>query len=79
MKKLIAIALNTFREAVRNKILVSIVFFALIMVGISALFGSVSIGDQVKVIKDDFTIIEDYDTSFWEKRVEDSELSGSLY
>lgn len=34
---------------------------------------------QVKVIKDDFTIIEDYDTSFWEKRVEDSELSGSLY
>lgn len=34
---------------------------------------------QVRVIKDDFTVIEDYDTSFWENRVEDSELSGSLY
>lgn len=52
MRKLFAIALNTFREAVRNKILVSIVLFALVMVGVSALFGSVSIGDQVKVIKD---------------------------
>lgn len=34
---------------------------------------------QVKVIKDDFTILPEYNTSFWESRVEDSELSGSLY
>ena len=52
MRKLLAIAQNTFREAVRNKILISVVLFALILVGVSALFGSVSIGDQVKVIKD---------------------------
>ncbi len=48
--KVWAIALNTFREAIRNKLLYSVVFFAVFMVGVSALFGSVTIGDQVKVI-----------------------------
>ncbi|MCC6932275.1 MAG: ABC transporter permease [Deltaproteobacteria bacterium] len=52
MNKIVAVALNTFREAVRNKILYTAFFFALIVVIISALFGSVSIGDDVKVIKD---------------------------
>jgi ABC-type transport system involved in multi-copper enzyme maturation permease subunit len=50
--KLWAVALNTCREAVRNKILYSVVFFAVILLGISAFFGSVTIGDRVKVIKD---------------------------
>lgn len=50
--KVFAIALNTFREAIRNKILYSVVLFAAIVVGISAFFGSVSIGSQEKVIKD---------------------------
>jgi ABC-type transport system involved in multi-copper enzyme maturation permease subunit len=50
--KILALALNTAREAVRNRLLYSIVFFAVIMVGISAVFGSASIGDQMKFIKD---------------------------
>ena len=50
--KVLAIALNTFREAVRNKILYSAVLFAIVLVGVSAFFGSVTIGSQVEVIKD---------------------------
>jgi Cu-processing system permease protein len=50
--KVFAIALNTFREAVRNKILYSILFFAFLVVGIAALFGAASLGDQMKFVKD---------------------------
>lgn len=50
--KIAAIALNTYREALRNKVLYSAVLFAVVLVGVSAFFGSVTIGDQVKVIKD---------------------------
>ena len=46
------IALNTYREAIRNKIMYLLIVFAIAMVGISALFGAVSIGNQEKVIKD---------------------------
>ncbi len=50
--KILAIALNTAREAIRNRILYSIVLFAIVMVGIAAIFGAASIGDQMKFIKD---------------------------
>ena len=50
--KVLAIALNTAREAVRNKILYSILFFACLVVGIATLLGSFSIGDQMKFAKD---------------------------
>ncbi|MCB0338381.1 MAG: ABC transporter permease subunit [Bdellovibrionales bacterium] len=50
--KVYVIALNTFRELIRSKVLYSVVFFAVLVVSVSALFGSVTIGDQVKVIKD---------------------------
>lgn len=50
--KVWAIALNTFREAIRNKILYSVILFAILVVGVSALFGSVTMGSQIKVIKD---------------------------
>jgi len=48
----LVIAQNTAREAIRNKVLYSIVFFAFLMVGISAVFGAASIGDEAKFIKD---------------------------
>ncbi|HQH28092.1 MAG TPA: ABC transporter permease subunit [Oligoflexia bacterium] len=51
MTKIISIALNTFREAIRNKILYTAVFFALLLIAVSAFYGTVSIGDQVRVIK----------------------------
>ncbi|MCC6221540.1 MAG: ABC transporter permease [Deltaproteobacteria bacterium] len=50
--KVIAIAINTFKEAIRNKILYSVILFAGILIAVSALFGSVTIGSQVNVIKD---------------------------
>ena len=48
----IAIARNTAREALRNKVLYSIVAFAALVVAVAALFGSVSIGNQMKFVKD---------------------------
>lgn len=50
--KILSIAINTFREAIRNKILYSALAFVILIVGISAFFGAVSIGSQVDVIKD---------------------------
>lgn len=50
--KVQAIALNTFREAVRNKIVYSVLLFAAVIVGISAVFGAVTLGSQIRVIKD---------------------------
>ena len=52
MERVLTIAMNTYRESVRSKILYSLFFFALLMVAVSAFFGAVTIGDQVKVIKD---------------------------
>ena len=50
--KILSIALNTCREALRNKILYSAIFFFVLLIAASAFFGAVTIGDQVKVIKD---------------------------
>ncbi|MBI3785334.1 MAG: ABC transporter permease subunit [Deltaproteobacteria bacterium] len=50
--KILAIALNTSREAIRNKVLYSIMLFAVLLTSISAAFGSVSIGDTLKFVKD---------------------------
>lgn len=50
--KIWAIALNTFREAIRNKIMYTILFFAALVIALSAFYGSVTIGDRQQVIKD---------------------------
>lgn len=50
--KVFAIALNTSREAIRNKVLYSILLFACLVTGISAAFGWASIGDTIKFVKD---------------------------
>ncbi len=52
MRKFIPIAQNTYRESLRSKVLYSLLLFAALLVGASIFFGSVTIGDQVKVIKD---------------------------
>lgn len=52
MRQIAAIAVNTAREAIRNRILYSILFFAVLMVGIAAVFGAASIGDPLKYMKD---------------------------
>lgn len=52
MDKIFAIATNTFREAIRNKIIYSVFAFAVAIVAISAFFGTVSIGDRDQVVID---------------------------
>jgi ABC-type transport system involved in multi-copper enzyme maturation permease subunit len=47
-----AIAFNTFREAIRDRILYSLLVFALAMIGASVILGTLSVGGEVKVIKD---------------------------
>lgn len=50
--RILAIASNTFREAIRNKVLYSLVFFAVGMILSSAILGQLSLHEEVKVIKD---------------------------
>jgi len=45
-----AIGLNTFREAVRDRVLYNLVFFALVMMGAAVLVGQISIGIEEIVI-----------------------------
>lgn len=52
MRKVFAIAQTTAREALRSKVLYALLLFALVMLAASTFIGSVTIGDQVKVIKD---------------------------
>ncbi|MGB7848265.1 MAG: ABC transporter permease [Candidatus Acidiferrum sp.] len=44
------VATNTFREAVRDRVLYNLVFFALLMMGASILVGQISIGIEESVI-----------------------------
>ncbi|MEW6615749.1 MAG: ABC transporter permease [Thermodesulfobacteriota bacterium] len=50
--KIRAIMVNTFREAIRDKVLYSLLFFALLMIGGSTLLGRLTIGENIKIIKD---------------------------
>ena len=52
MRKIIAIAKNTFREAIRDKILYAILFFALLMLFTSLLLGELSFGQSIRITKD---------------------------
>src|SRR5277367_6952990 len=44
------VAVNTFREAVRDRVLYNLIFFALLMMGTAVLVGGVSIGIERDVI-----------------------------
>jgi len=45
-----AIALNTFREAVRDRVLYNLIAFALILIASALLFGEISIGIQKTIL-----------------------------
>ena len=51
MKRAAAVALNTFREAVRDRVLYNLVFFALLMMAAAIFVGQISIGIEEMVIK----------------------------
>jgi ABC-type transport system involved in multi-copper enzyme maturation permease subunit len=47
-----AIAFNTFREAIRDRILYSLLVFALAMIGASVVLSMLSVGAEERIIKD---------------------------
>ena len=52
MQRILAIARNTFRETVRDKILYNLILFALIMILSSLALGQLTLGNETKVILD---------------------------
>lgn len=52
MKKVVAIGLNTFREAIRNKVLYSLLFFATVVIVASLAFGALSVREEVRLTAD---------------------------
>ena len=47
-----AIGLNTFREAVRNKVLAVLVMFAVALMAFSLVLGQLSLHEEIRIIKD---------------------------
>ena len=52
MTRVIAIARNTFRESVRDKVLYVLLFFAAVTIVGSKALGWISIGQDIKIVKD---------------------------
>jgi ABC-type transport system involved in multi-copper enzyme maturation permease subunit len=52
MRAIISVALNVFRESVRDKVLYNLVLFAVLLIAASALLGQLTAGQEVKIIKD---------------------------
>jgi len=52
VRALVAIARNTFREALRDRVLYLFLGFAIVLLVSSKLFGLLTVGDEGKVIKD---------------------------
>ena len=51
MRAVLAVATNTFREAVRDKVLYSILFFAVLLLFVSLGMREITLGDQAKVVR----------------------------
>ncbi|TEU05481.1 MAG: ABC transporter permease [Candidatus Aminicenantes bacterium] len=50
--KIKAIALHTLKEAIRDRVLYLLLFFAVVSIGFSRLLALLTLGDRVKIIKD---------------------------
>lgn len=48
--KELAIAFNTFRECIRDRILYNLLIFAILIIGLSGILSTLSIGEQVRII-----------------------------
>ncbi len=51
MSRILALATNTLREAVRDRVLYSIVFFAVGIIALSLVLDDITVGDQNKVVR----------------------------
>jgi ABC-2 type transport system permease protein len=52
LRRISAIALNTFREAIRNRILYLLLVFAVLMISFSQILSLLTVGSEEKIIKD---------------------------
>ena len=52
MRAVLEIAGNTFREAIRDRVLYLFLGFAVLLLAATKIFGMLTVGDEVKVIKD---------------------------
>src|SRR5512133_1694246 len=52
MSRVLAVAANTFRETVRERVLYNLVFFAMLMMASGLLLGQLSIRQDAKILKD---------------------------
>ena len=52
MRVIRCIAINVFRESVRDKVLYNLVFFAVMLMAVSYLLGQLTAGQDIKIIKD---------------------------
>ena len=52
MRSIPVIAVNVFRESVRDKVLYNLVGFAILLMGASYLIGQLTVGQDMKIIKD---------------------------
>ncbi len=50
--KVLTIAGNTFRDAIRDRVLYNLLFFALLMIAVSLLLATLTVGEQSKIIID---------------------------
>ena len=52
MSALAAIALNTFREAIRDRVLYLILAFGVLLIGVSRFISLLTVGSETKIVKD---------------------------
>jgi ABC-type transport system involved in multi-copper enzyme maturation permease subunit len=52
MRVIGCIAVNVFKESVRDKVLYNLVFFAILLIAVSYLLGQLTAGQDLKIIKD---------------------------
>ena len=52
LSRIWAVALNTFREGMRNRVLAVLVLFAVGLMAFSLVLGELSLHEEVRVIKD---------------------------
>jgi ABC-type transport system involved in multi-copper enzyme maturation permease subunit len=50
--KITAIMLNTFREAIRDKVFIAVVIFSIVVMGSARIIKPLTLGEEAKVIKD---------------------------
>lgn len=50
--RIFSIARNTFREAIRNRVLAILVFFAVALIAFSTVLGALSLHEDIRIIKD---------------------------